>query len=107
MSNDLVPLRGQVIRAHIGLNEPKLFVVVSNNIRNEKLDSVLCVRLTTTRKPDIPSVVQLPPTKSLTGWVVCDDITEIFKDEIVAIVTALPPHTMRAIGLGLAAALGL
>lgn len=82
-------------------------MVVSNNIRNKQLDSVLCARLTTTDKPDIPSVVQLPPTKSLTGWVVCDDIIEIFKDEIVAVITALPPNTMRAIGLGLAAALDL
>lgn len=43
--------RGQVVRADINLDEPKLFVVVSNNRRNARLGDVLGARLTTSRKP--------------------------------------------------------
>ncbi len=39
----------------------KLWLVVSNNQRNRALDDVLAVRLTTSRKPPIPTVVELSP----------------------------------------------
>lgn len=97
--------RGQVVRAEIGLDDPKLFVVVSNNRRNRALPQVLGVRLTTTPKPAIPSVIELGEPEAFVGRAVCDDIAEIYQDEVLAVVGALSPGAMRRIGWGLAAAL--
>jgi mRNA interferase MazF len=98
--------RGQVVRADVGLNEPKLFVVVSNNRRNQRLGDVLAARLTTSTKPSIPSIVELEGER-LSGRVVCDDILPLYEGEIVSVVGGLTPRTMRSIDLGLAAALGI
>lgn len=98
--------RGQVVRADVGLGEPKLFVVVSNNRRNRQLGDVLAARLTTSPKPALPSIVELP-NETLTGRVVCDDIVALYRDEIRGVVAALSPLAMVAINRGLAAALDL
>lgn len=98
--------RGQVVRADIGLSEPKLFVIVSNNRRNRRLDDVLAARLTTSAKPTIPSIVELT-NETLTGRVVCDDILPLYHDEIRGVVATLSPSTMTAINHALAAALDL
>ena len=100
-------LRGQVVRADVGLDEPKLFLVVSNNRRNRSLPQVLTARLTTSPKPDIPSIVPLRHPEVFVGSVVCDDIVEIYEDEVVAVPGALSPAAMGAVNLGLAAALDL
>lgn len=96
-----------MVRADIGLAEPKLFVVVSNNRRNKTLGQVLAARLTTTAKPPIPSIVTLSHDDHLVGSVVCDDIVEIYEDEVQGIVGALSPASMRAMNDGLKAALDL
>lgn len=100
-------LRGQVVRADLGLDEPKLFVVVSNNRRNRQLKEVLAVRLTTSPKPRIPSIVELGHPEAFIGVAVCDDIVELYEDEIRDVTGALSQRAMRAIGRGLAAALDL
>jgi mRNA interferase MazF len=100
-------MRGQVIQADLGLDEPKLLVVVSNNRRNEHLGSVLCARLTTTAKPDLPSIVKLDHPEVFAGCVVCDDIVEVFSDEVLAVRGGLTGVAMNAVGDGLRAALGL
>jgi len=99
--------RGQVVRADVGLDEPKLFVVVSNDRRNRRLSDVLAARLTTSVKPSIPSIVDLGPQDGLSGRVVCDDLLPIYDDEVIGVVGALSPRTMRAVDRGLVAALGL
>ena len=76
--------RGQVVLANIGLSEPKRLVVVSNNRRNRALQSVLAARLTTSPKPTLPSIVALGHDDPMTGHVCCDDIIEVFDDEVVA-----------------------
>lgn len=98
--------RGQIVRADIGLDEPKLFVVVSNNRRNRVLGDVLAARLTTSHKPALPSIVELSDG-AVTGRVVCDDIMALYQDEVMAVVAALPPAAMRQVDAALAAALGL
>jgi mRNA interferase MazF len=98
--------RGQIVRADIGVDEPKLFVVVSNNRRNHQLGDVLAARLTTSQKPAIPSIVELK-NETLIGRVVCDDIMPLYQDEIGAVVAALSPPAMTAVNRGLAAALDL
>lgn len=100
-------LRGQVVRADIGLDEPKLFVVVSNNRRNRNLGDVLAVRLTTSAKPDLPSVVELSQADGLTGRAVCDDIVSLYEDEILQVLGAVTPSTLAALERGLRAALDL
>ncbi|MFC9694502.1 type II toxin-antitoxin system PemK/MazF family toxin [Kribbella sp. NPDC056951] len=100
-------LRGQVVRADLDLDEPKLFVVVSNNRRNQYLQQVLAVRLTTTAKPQIPSIVELVHPEAFVGRAVCDDIVELYADEVDGVVGGLSPAAMRAINSGLAAALGM
>ncbi|TWD73467.1 mRNA interferase MazF [Kribbella amoyensis] len=100
-------LRSQVVRASIGSDEPKLFVVVSNNRRNEHLPQVLTVRLTTSAKPAIPSIVELGHPEIFVGRAVCDDIVEIYQDEVIGVVGALSIQAMSGINKGLAAALGM
>jgi len=99
--------RGQEVLANIGLSEPKPLVVVSNNRRNRALQSVLAARLTTSPKPSLPSIVAFTNDDPITGQVCCDDIIEIFDDEIVRLLGALAPGTMARVGAGLAAALDL
>lgn len=89
-------------------SEPKLWLVVSNNRRNSGLQNALAVRITTSPKyVDLDSVVSIPTGESLTGWVRCDDIVHLFADDVIREVTAFSPRTIRAVGSGLSAALGL
>lgn len=70
-------LRGRVYAARLaGFEEDKYFLVVSNNRRNRALPQVLAVRLTTTRKPPLPSIVTLESSEVFVASVVCDDIVE-------------------------------
>jgi mRNA interferase MazF len=101
-------IRGRVYAARLSnLDEDKYFLVVSNNRRNRNLPQVLAVRLTTTRKPALPSIVALRPPEVFTGSVVCDDIVEIWEDEVKRDLGALSPAAMDAVARGLAAALDL
>ena len=102
-------VRGRVYRARpSGFDQDKFFVVVSNNSRNRKLDSVLVVRFTTSAKPLLPSIVEIPSTEVLLGGrVVCDDIYDLYSDEVNADIGALSARTMDAINDGLKAALSL
>lgn len=99
--------RGQVIRVDIGLDEPKLFVVVSNNSRNRNLHSVLGVRLTTSPRPPLPSIIDLPGDEIVTGRVVCDDIVELWVDEVITTLGSLSVRAMDRVNRGLASALAL
>ena len=101
-------LRGRVYRAlPAGFDVDHYFVVVSNNARNRALPSVLAVRMTTRPKPALPSIVETSTDEVLSGRAVCDDVYELWDDEIRQDVGVLGPATMRAIGEGLQAALGL
>ena len=95
---------GAVINERIG---EKYFLVISNNQRNRALGTALAVRLTTTTKPPIPSIVRLDRTDApFTGSVVCDDIVELFEDEGRDL-GALRPQTMLRVNEALAFALAL
>lgn len=103
---DLV--RGRVYAAlltHVG--SEKYFVVVSNNRRNRYFEQVLAVRITSTPKPPIPSIVELGGSEVISGRVVCDDIVELYPDEVRRDLGALSPAAMARVGLGLKAALAL
>jgi mRNA interferase MazF len=101
-------VRGRVYAARLsGFPEDKYFLCVSNNRRNRALPQALAVRLTTTPKPPLPSIVRLGQTEAFTGVVVCDDIVEVWEDEVRRDLGALTPAAMLAVGRGLAAALDL
>ncbi|WP_081982488.1 type II toxin-antitoxin system PemK/MazF family toxin [Streptacidiphilus albus] len=104
---EITPVRGVVYRADLGKG-PKPFLVVSNNARNQKLDSCLAVRITTTQKPEMTSIVPLGSADSpLVGCVLCDDIVELWRDEIKGTLGALSKETMVKVATGLRAALAL
>lgn len=102
-------VRGRVYRVRLeGIEGEKYFVIVSNNARNRALPSALGVRFTSSPKPSLPTIVEIPGTEVIPGGrVVCDDIYELFEDEISADVGAVSASTMTAIGDGLKAALAL
>jgi mRNA interferase MazF len=96
---------GAVLSERLG---EKYYLVVSNNRRNARLDSVLAIRLTTSAKPDLDSIVILSPTDGpWTGRALADDIVEVYRDEITRELGALPPVTMRRVEDALRAALDL
>lgn len=101
-----VPVRGQVFMATF--NEMrKPWLVVSNNARNERLPECLAVRITTSPKPELDSIVELDTSDPLTGRVLCDDIGPLWRDELDELVGALTPRTMIRVEAGLKAALAL
>ena len=85
----------------------KPFLVVSNNARNSRLGSCLAVRITTSKKPPLASIVELDARDPLVGRVLCDDITLIYRDELRRDVGALALSTMTAVAAGLRSALAL
>ena len=102
-------VRGRIYRARpAGFTGDKYFLVVSNNMRNRALESALVVRFTTSPKPTLPSIVNVPSGEVLPGGrIVCDDIYELFEDEVKADMGALHPSTMRVVDSGLKSALAL
>jgi mRNA interferase MazF len=101
-------LRGRVYAAtleHVG--GEKYYLVVSNNRRNGQLPQVLAVRLTTSPKPLIPTVVELDQREPFTGRVLCDDIEALYPNEVRRDVGALSPGAMGRVEAGLRAALDL
>lgn len=103
---DLIPVRGLVYRADLGYGL-KPFLVVSNNARNQKLDDCLAVRITTTQKPEIASIVPLAPADPLVGFVCCDDINPMYREDIKGQLGALSPQTMLRVANALRAALAI
>jgi mRNA interferase MazF len=104
-------VRGRVYWVYLDTGEQeerKPFVVVSNNHRNRNLGDCLAVRLTTTRKEPRTTVVPLGPADSpLRGFVLCDEITHVYDDELLEDIGALSFATMTAVAAGLKAALDL
>lgn len=91
--SDIVPVRGRVYRADLG-NGLKPWLVVSNNARNRALDDVIVVRITTSKKPDLPSIVELGKDDCVVGRILCDDLGPLYRDEIRDDLGALSNQTM-------------
>ncbi|HEX9031636.1 MAG TPA: type II toxin-antitoxin system PemK/MazF family toxin [Streptosporangiaceae bacterium] len=104
-----VPLRGQVFHVDLPVIGPHYWLVVSNNRRNEHFEEVITVILTTTApKSARPSCVPLVRNRDrFEGWVDCDDIGPLNKDELGPVKGSLSPPTMRLVDIGLAFALSL
>jgi mRNA interferase MazF len=103
----MTPARGQVYWADIGFGR-KPWLVVSENGRNRRLDSLLAARVTTTMKTAfLPSHVLLPAGESLAGVVRCDDIEQLATDDLRGLAGALSRRTMVEVNEALRVALGL
>lgn len=101
-------VRGRVYAATIDPEVGrKYYLVVSNNRRNAALRTALAARLTTTAKPALASIVEMSAADPLVGRVLCDDLVELWEDELGADLGALSRPTMRAVDAGLKAALAL
>ncbi|MDP2012833.1 MAG: type II toxin-antitoxin system PemK/MazF family toxin [Actinomycetota bacterium] len=108
MSGPWPLVRGRIYAAVIPpLEAEKYFLVVSNNQRNAALPQALAVRLTTSSKPQLASIIELSSQEPFTGRALCDDIVELYEDEVRRDLGAVSPQTMLSIGLGLRAALGI
>lgn len=100
-------LRGQVFSCDLGYGL-KPWLVVSNNQRNRNLESILAARITTTDKnAGIPTVVGLNQDDPLVGYVLCDDLVQLYGDELTRSLGALSVGTMRLVSEGLKVALAL
>ena len=100
-------MRGLVYRANLG-HGLKPFLVVSNNARNQRLQDCLAVRITTTQKPELPSIVKLAAADMpLVGFVCCDDLLALYRDEIKEQIGALSASTMLRVASALRAALAI
>jgi len=102
----VIPVRGRVYMADLGSGD-KPFLVVSNNPRNTKLDDCLAVRITTSVKPDIPSIVELGSADPLVGRILCDNIATIYRGELKRDVGALSATTMSEVAMALRYALAI
>lgn len=101
-------IRGRIYGAEIEDRGEKYYLAVSNNRRNAQLGTFLAVRLTTSRKPPLPSIVHLTDVDApWTGAIVCDDVDKVYADEVTRDYGALPRDTMRRVDEALRAALAL
>ncbi|AFM20081.1 MULTISPECIES: type II toxin-antitoxin system PemK/MazF family toxin [Mycolicibacterium] len=99
-------LRSQVYRVDLG-HGAKPWVILSNNSRNRNLDTVLAARITTTSKnAHVPTVVPLTAADHpLVGYVLVDDIVQLYHDELTEALGTLSPPTMAEISRALRVAL--
>jgi mRNA interferase MazF len=93
--------------ADLGHGE-KPWVVISNNQRNRNLDSVIAVRVTTTSKNSgLPTVVPMSSADPLVGFVLADDIEQLYQEDLVRAGGALSPRTLTALNEALKIAIAL
>jgi mRNA interferase MazF len=97
--------RGQIYRCDLGQGL-KPWLVVSNNGRNQRLDTVIAVRITTTAR-DLPTWVELSPADPVTGYAVADDIEQLYQDELGQYQGGLTRATMARVNHALGLALAL
>ncbi|MGD9620618.1 MAG: type II toxin-antitoxin system PemK/MazF family toxin [Mycolicibacterium sp.] len=82
------------------------WVILSNNSRNKNLDAVLAARITPTSKhAHVPTVVPLTAADPLTGYVLVDDIVQLYHDELTESLGTLSTPTMAEISQALRIAL--
>lgn len=101
------PLRGQIYRADVGFGA-KPWLVVSNNRRNAALGDLLAVRITTNNKrANLPTWIPLTTADPMTGWIVCDDLQQLTRDELTDYLGAASTQTVSRVDTGLRVALAI
>ena len=97
-------MRGQVFWCDLGRGR-KPWLVVSNNQRNQNLDTVIAARITTGKNAYIETVIALDKSDPLTGFVLVDDLAQFFHDETTDMAGAVAPQTMSKVSAALRIAL--
>lgn len=101
------PVRGQIYRADVGYG-PKPWLIVSNNRRNRLLSDVLAARITTTNKQAVlPTWVQLSSADPLVGNIVTDDLEQVLRADLGALLGTISPGTVMALNTALKLALAI
>lgn len=101
----VAPLRGQVFRVDLG-HGAKPWLIVSNNSRNRNLETVVAVRVTTTGKhANVPTVIPLSSADPLVGFIVIDDLIQLYRDELTVPLGVMSAPTMRAVSVAIRIAL--
>ncbi len=101
----MTALRGQVFRVDLG-HGANPWLIVSNNARNRNLETVIAVRVTTTSKhANVPTVVPMSSADPLVGYVVVDDLIQLYHDELNVALGAMSGPTMLAVNAALRIAL--
>src|SRR4051794_13007788 len=100
------PIRGTIYWADLGSGR-KPWLIVSNNGRNQHLDDYLAVRVTTSDKPSLPTIVELAPGDPLVGRVLCDEIALLFDSDLDGFAGGVMLDTMMRVSAGLRAALAI
>ncbi|RVX45183.1 mRNA interferase MazF [Nonomuraea polychroma] len=107
-SGNSYPLRGRIYMADLGEEYgEKPYVIVSNNARNRALATYLAVRITTSSKPPLPSIIELAPEDPVVGRALCDDIVILFAEDLRRDLGGMSLQTMMRISQGLRHALAL
>jgi mRNA interferase MazF len=103
------PIRGEVWAVKLpDVEEDKYAVVISNNDRNRKLNSVLVARMTTAPKAPIPTRVPVAAADDpVHGAVACDDVHTLSKGKLKRRIGALTYPTMQRVAQGLRIAMSL
>ncbi|WP_405162323.1 type II toxin-antitoxin system PemK/MazF family toxin [Nocardia sp. NBC_01499] len=97
----VAPTRGQIYRADTG-HGPKPWLIVSNNRRNRQLPYLLAARITTTDKyASLPTVVPLSTDDPMVGHIVADDLQQLHRDELTALLGTVSPATIMAVNTAL------
>jgi mRNA interferase MazF len=100
--------RGRVYLADLG-HGPHYFLCVSRNDRNRHFGSFLAVRLTSRDKPVLPSIVALGSDDGefAAGGALCDDLVEVFDDEVIKDAGSVSGRSMHRVNDGLRFALSI
>ncbi|MCP3798697.1 type II toxin-antitoxin system PemK/MazF family toxin [Allokutzneria sp. A3M-2-11 16] len=100
-------LRGQIYWSDIGFGN-KPWLVVSNNMRNRAIPSLLAVRITTTSKNvGLPTFVPLSPSDPMVGVINVDDLQQLAHEELGEQAGAVTPQTLMKVNTALKVALAL
>lgn len=104
-----VPIaRGRIYAAQLDDLPEKYYLAVSNNARNRALQSFLAVRLTTSPKPALDTIVELDTADApWNGRILCDDLVTIYRDEVARDLGGLRRATMDRVDQALRHALAL
>jgi mRNA interferase MazF len=101
-------VRGRIYIAELGDLPEEYYLAVSNNQRNRVLDSFLAVRLTTTPKPTLDTIVEFGTADApWNGRILCDDLVTVYRDEVIRDMGALRQATMLQVNRALRNALAL
>ncbi len=103
-------VRGRIYLAPLGPDEGaenKFWLCVSNNQRNSRLEEFIAVRMTTTRRPTLPTWVLLGPPDRPWVSVACDDIGPIYRDQVIKDAGALTGPAMRRVEQAIMIVLGI